>query len=83
MYKIIFKKKARNSLKYLPKKDGARIYNAVHDLANNPFIGKKLNGEHAGQYSLRVVPYRIIYTIHKKEIEVIIVNIGHRQGVYK
>ena len=44
--------------------------------------GKKLKGELAGQYSLAIKPYRIVYTVEKKVVTVTVLHIGHRQGVY-
>jgi len=52
------------------------------ELAKNPYLGKKLEGELRDFYSLRVWPYRIIYQIIKNELIVFVVQIKHRQGVY-
>ena len=52
------------------------------ELAQNPDLGKKLEGELRDFYSLRVWPYRIIYQIIKNELIVFVVQIKHRQGVY-
>ncbi|MBU4299512.1 type II toxin-antitoxin system RelE/ParE family toxin [Patescibacteria group bacterium] len=35
-----------------------------------------------GAYSYRVWPYRIIYRIYKNLLLIIVIRIGHRQGVY-
>ena len=55
---------------------------ALIELAQNPDLGKKLEGELRDFYSLRVWPYRIIYQIIKNELIVFVVQIKHRQGVY-
>lgn len=49
----------------------------------DPFIGKKLEGRFEGAYSYRVWPYRIIYRVYKNLLIVVVVHVGHRQGVYK
>jgi len=36
-YKIIFKERARKSLKLLPQKDSKRIFKIIMQLANNPY----------------------------------------------
>ncbi|MBP9850444.1 MAG: type II toxin-antitoxin system RelE/ParE family toxin, partial [Candidatus Peribacteraceae bacterium] len=36
-----------------------------------------------GKYTLRVWPYRIIYKFEKQQLTVYVLEIGHRQGVYK
>ena len=83
MYIVDIKKKAQRELLALPKKDQLRVLGAMEILSKNPFVGKKLHGEYTGAWSLRVWPYRIIYTIHQHIVTVTVVAIGHRQGVYK
>jgi mRNA-degrading endonuclease RelE of RelBE toxin-antitoxin system len=46
-------------------------------------MGKKLQGDHKGQRSLRVWPYRIVYVVQQKVVTIAVLKIGHRQGVYK
>lgn len=82
MYKIAIPKSAQKDLKKIDKSHKARILIALNILSKNPFVGKKLKGVCDGQYSYRVWPYRIIYEIRKREFVVIIIRIGHRQGVY-
>ena len=60
-----------------------RINAAIDMLRENPFAGKKLQGEHEGTWSLRVWPYRIIYVIQRDIITVTVLRVGHRQGVYQ
>jgi len=67
----------------LSKKEYQRILLAFTAIASDPFIGKKLEGEYAECYSYRVWPYRIIYQILKKQLVVLVIKVGHRQGVYK
>jgi len=83
MYKLIFTSKAEKSFASLDKKWQLKIYKVFQSLKENPLKGKKLQGELSSLYSFRVWPYRIIYTIQKEKITLFIVEIGHRQGVYK
>jgi len=82
-YQLKVKPNAQKKLDRLPKVDYYRILAAFSILAQNPFIGKKMKGEFEGSYSYRIWPYRIIYDIYKKELLVLVVRVGHRQGVYK
>lgn len=59
-----------------------RIKRALFKLLQNPHAGKKLKGDLAGQYSLRIWPYRIIYYLKSRK-DVIVTDIGHRKEVYK
>jgi mRNA interferase RelE/StbE len=81
-WEIRFEKKARKGLDKIPDQYQRRILAVLPAIADNPFIGKKLDGELAGLYSYSVWPYRIIYRVYKKLLLIIIIRVGHRQGVY-
>ncbi|MCX6731869.1 MAG: type II toxin-antitoxin system RelE/ParE family toxin [Candidatus Parcubacteria bacterium] len=83
MYQIIFSRTAEKDLDKVGKKDKPHIFAALFDLRKEPFLGKKLKGKFDDCYSLRVGSYRIIYKVYKKEVEILIIRIGQRQGVYK
>ncbi|MCK5017652.1 MAG: type II toxin-antitoxin system RelE/ParE family toxin [Candidatus Peribacteraceae bacterium] len=46
-------------------------------------MGKKLKGSLDGLWVIRVVPFRIVYSINKKIVTVSVVSIGNRKDVYK
>ncbi len=81
-YKLLITKKAEKNLDKLPENYRLRIRETLRDIVYDPFSGKKLSGKKKGQYSVRVWPYRIIYTIEKRELIIIVIDIDHRQGVY-
>ena len=81
-YQLIVKPKARKNLNKLPIEVIVKIDQALIAIASDPFCGKKLSGKLKDQWSYRLWPYRIIYTIKKKELIVLVIDIGHRQGVY-
>jgi addiction module RelE/StbE family toxin len=64
------------------KKYKIKILLALKILEEEPFVGKKLEGDYRGKWSYRVWPYRIIYEIHKSELIILVVHIGHRQSAY-
>lgn len=82
-FQLILQKKAKKSLNNLLPRDYQKVLAVLTQLAINPYAGKKLDGELGGSYSYRVWPYRIVYKIYKKQLVVMVLNIGHRQGVYK
>ena len=82
MYKVEIEKRVRKQILKLPRTYQLKVYNAIYNLAGDPFQGKKLEGELKGQYSIRVWPYRIIYQIYKKELIISVIDVWHRQGVY-
>lgn len=83
MFNVFLKPKARKQFDALPAKDQGTVFDALEGLRENPYAGKKLQGELHGLYSLRVWPYRIIYTIEKRRITVTVVAIGQRKNIYK
>ena len=82
-YKIVLPRKVQKDLDEIDSRYKQRIELALISLSSDPFLGKKLDGKYKDQRSYEVRPYRIIYEIIKRELIVLIIRIGHRQGVYK
>ncbi|MFZ3073672.1 MAG: type II toxin-antitoxin system RelE/ParE family toxin, partial [Minisyncoccales bacterium] len=72
-YQLRIKPSAEKELNKLPQKDYYRALAAFSVIAGNPFAGKKLTGKRSGQWSMRIWPYRIIYSIYKKELLILII----------
>ena len=83
MYKISLSRKAEKGLDKIHQPWHGRITIALKKLTIDPYIGKKLEGKYKNDYSIRVWPYRIIYTIKKKELIIEVIEIDHRGGVYR
>jgi len=83
MYKIILSRTAERDLSKVDKKYKPHIFAALFDLRKNPHLGKRLKGKFRDCYSLRVGPYRIIYKVYKRELNILIIRIGQRQGAYR
>jgi len=81
-WEIKLEKKAQKELDGIPDKYRRKILAILPIIAEDPFMGKKLEGKLVGLYSYRIWPYRIIYKIYKKLLVVVIIRIGHRQGIY-
>ncbi len=82
-YSIKMWNSAKKDLDKVPVPLRDRIIKVILSLSNNPFIGKKLGGEHEGKRSIRVWPYRILYEIYKNKLLVLVIRIRHRKDVYK
>ena len=83
MAQIIFTKTADKSFLKLPAEAKKKIAKAIEKLTRNPLSGEKLKGEFAGQYKLYAWPYRVIYIFSATENVLTVVEVEHRQGVYK
>ena len=56
---------------------------ALRELALNPFIGKELQAELSGFWSLRFLRYRIIYRVDVQQKIIIVWAVGHRRDIYE
>lgn len=83
MTNISLTKQAKKSLKKLPLSGQKKIAKGLEKLQQSPLSGEKLKGVFEGQFKLVVWPYRIVYIFSQKEKLITIVEIGHRQGIYK
>ena len=75
--------KALSDLKRGQPAFALRISNAIDELKDNPFSGKKLMGPLSDFRSLRVGQYRVIYSVIEKRLLIEIVKIAHRKDVYR
>ena len=82
MYAIIFKPKAENQFKKLPKSIQERILNVLYRIRIRPFSYdiKKLQG--VDYYRIRIGEYRVIVDILQNEQVISIIEIGHRKNIY-
>lgn len=81
-FRVIVTKKADKQLQKLQPNYRRRVILKLGQLALNPYIGKKLDGEFKDLWTVRVWPYRIIYSVVEQELIVEVLKIEHRQGVY-
>ncbi len=56
---------------------------AIKELADEPYLGKMLEGEFDGMWSLRVSEWRVIYEVHNERLVVHIVSIADRKEAYR
>lgn len=81
-YSVHLSQRAKKQLYRLDAKVQKRVVNALKTLNTQPQAGKPLRGELKDYRSLRVGDWRILYTIRHKEIEIMVVYLGHRREVY-
>lgn len=83
-YSVLLAPAAERQLKAFATPIQKRLVKRLKTLRDNPRPQgiKKLTGED-DLYRIREGDYRIIYTIHDKELIVLVVKIGDRKGVYR
>lgn len=80
-YQLVFDDKAIEQLEKLPKNISRRIFKKLQQTKTNPHrYFEKLEGR--PEYKLRIGDYRTITDISDKEIQILILYIGHRKNVY-
>jgi mRNA interferase RelE/StbE len=81
-YRIELRPAAVKALRSIPTPHTKRIRGAIALLAANPRPpgAKKLQTRDA--HRVRVGDYRIIYTIEDDVLLIVVIALGHRQGIY-
>ena len=82
VFRLVLTKKVQKELERIDPRYLPRIKAVLLSLQDDPYLGKKLEGELADLRSYRIGPYRILYRVKQKELVILVITIGHRQGVY-
>ena len=82
-YRVILPKSVQKELDRLPDDTVRRILTRLAELEVQPRPAdvKKLKGRNA--WRIRVGDYRVIYEIHDRELQILLVTVGHRREVYR
>ena len=82
-YRVILPKSVQKELDRLPDDVVRRILARLAELETNPRPPdvKKLKGRSA--WRIRVGDYRVIYEIHDRELQIMVVTVGHRREIYR
>ena len=83
-HRIEISRTAEKQLKKLPRDLQRRLARAMEELAADPHPpgSRKLTG-HDDVYRVRVGTYRVIYSVARRKLIVIILKRGHRKDVYR
>jgi mRNA interferase RelE/StbE len=82
-YRLILPKSVQKELDRLPDDLTRRILARLAGLETNPRPAdvKKLKGRDA--WRIRVGDYRVIYEIHDRVLQIIVITVGHRRDIYR
>jgi mRNA interferase RelE/StbE len=82
-FQVILPKSVQRELNRLPDDIAHRILARLAGLETNPRPPdvKKLKGREA--WRIGVGDYRVIYEIHDRVLQIIVLTIGHRRNVYR
>jgi len=82
-YRVLYSQTSRNQVRSLHPQVKPVVKGYVERLKENPFLGKPLEKELSGYYSLRSKRFRIIYTIDDDHQMIQVHHVGHRKDVYE
>ena len=82
-FQVILPKSVQKELNRLPDDIANRILASLEGLETNPRPPdvKKLKGRDA--WRIRVGDYRVIFEIHDRVLQIIVINVGHRREIYR
>ena len=81
--KVIIPTKIVKQIKKIHQADQKKVSRKLHQLAKDPYLGKPLQGEMAGYFSLKAWPLRIIYTFDSVNKTIEVNAVGYRGDIYK
>jgi mRNA interferase RelE/StbE len=75
---------AEKQLRRVPRADQVRILRAVAALADEPHPARcRKLATYEDVFRIRVGTYRVIYSVERSRVVVILLKIGHRKDVYR
>ena len=82
-YRLILPRSVQRELDRLPDNVVKRILARLSQLEANPRPAdvKKLKGRAA--WRIRVGDYRVIYEIHDRDLQILVITVGHRREIYR
>ena len=82
-YRVVLPRSVQKELDRLPDDVIDRILARLAELEANPRPPdvKKLKGRSA--WRIRVGGYRVIYEIHDRILQIVVITVGHRREVYR
>jgi mRNA interferase RelE/StbE len=83
-YRLEISATAERQLKRLPRRDLGAVVEAIERLRSNPRPrgSRKLSG-YRDVYRIRVGVYRILYSVERALLLIVILKVGHRKNVYR
>ncbi len=83
VYSIFYSRSSRDQIKSLHPQIKPFVKSQIEQLKENPYLGKRLERELSGYYSLRTKRYRIVYSIEHQSHRLYIQYVGHRKDIYE
>jgi mRNA-degrading endonuclease RelE of RelBE toxin-antitoxin system len=82
-YRLLYAENVRKQIAHLHPEIKAVVRSRLRQLSIDPYLGKQLERDLEGYFSLRAKRFRIIYKIRHVESALEIHHVGHRRDVYE
>jgi len=82
-YRLLYSETSREQIKSLHPQIKLTVKSHIKILKDNPYVGKVLERELSGYYSLKMKKFRVIYEIDHQNHIVQIHYVGHRKDIYE
>lgn len=82
-YRLLYSQTSREQIKSLHPQIKPIVKTHIQKLKENPYMGKALEKELSGYYTLRMGKFRVIYKIDHQTHIVQIHSVGHRKDIYE
>lgn len=83
LFSIELTTSARKALKKLTRKEQELVFAVLETLKENPTPPKSLKLTGRDGYRIRVGDLRVIYTLQRGRLIVLVLDIGHRREIYR
>ena len=83
VYRLLYSETSRDHIKSLHPQIKPIVKSHIQILKENPYVGKGLERELSGYYSLKMRRFRVIYEIDHQNHIVHIHYVGHRKDIYE
>lgn len=82
-YRAVYTEAAVRQIDRLDSVIRDRVRQAIERIVVHPELGKPLKGLLTDRRSYRVGDWRIIYTLRRSELLILVLAVGHRREVYR
>jgi mRNA interferase RelE/StbE len=82
-YHLLYSQTSRDQMRSLHPQIKPTVKNHIQKLSENSYLGKALERELSGYYSVRTKKFRVIYKIDHQNHIVQIHYIGHPKDIYE
>ena len=82
-YRLLYSETSRDQIRSLHPQIKPIVKSRMQILKENPYVGKVLERELSGYYSLKMRRFRVIYEIDHQNHIVQIHYVGHRKDIYE